>query len=47
MSSVVAVSPPPHSEPQDHSNYLTTNFGWKSWLFTVDHNRIAADFSPC
>jgi len=27
------------SEPRVH--YLNTNYGWKSWLFTIDHKRIA------
>ena len=22
-------------------NYLTADYGWKSWLFTLDHKRIA------
>ncbi len=30
-------------EPQVHAprNYLNTDYGWKSWLFTLDHKRIA------
>ena len=33
-----ALPAPVAAEP---SNYLTANYGWKSWLFTVDHKRIA------
>lgn len=31
------------AEPKTASkdNYLSANYGWKSWLFTVDHKRIA------
>jgi cytochrome c oxidase subunit 1 len=25
----------------EQENYLTTNYGWKSWLLTTDHKRIA------
>jgi cytochrome c oxidase subunit 1 len=30
-------------EPRVHTqrNYLNADYGWKSWLFTVDHKRIA------
>jgi cytochrome c oxidase subunit 1 len=30
-------------EPRVHAqrNYLNADYGWKSWLFTVDHKRIA------
>src|SRR5437588_1619911 len=31
--------PNPHVEP--HPNYLNVDYGWKSWLFTTDHKRIA------
>ncbi|MCW5967612.1 MAG: cbb3-type cytochrome c oxidase subunit I [Blastocatellales bacterium] len=26
---------------ESRENYLNVNYGWKSWLFTVDHKRIA------
>ncbi|MBX3276536.1 MAG: cbb3-type cytochrome c oxidase subunit I [Acidobacteria bacterium] len=26
---------------ESRENYLNINYGWKSWLFTVDHKRIA------
>ncbi len=25
----------------DAVNYLNVDYGWKSWLFTTDHKRIA------
>src|ERR1700684_1254897 len=25
----------------EKTNYLNVSFGWKSWLFTTDHKRIA------
>jgi cytochrome c oxidase subunit 1 len=30
-------------EPQttETPNYLNAEYGWKSWLFTTDHKRIA------
>jgi len=31
-------------------NYLNNDYGWKSWLFTLDHKRIAIlskDFCMC
>ena len=30
-------------EPRVHAprNYLNADYGWKSWLFTLDHKRIA------
>jgi cytochrome c oxidase subunit 1 len=32
----------PHvAEHDDHGNYLTCDKGWKSWVFTLDHKRIA------
>jgi cytochrome c oxidase subunit 1 len=34
-----AVPPPPRPEPA--RNYLNAAFGWRSWLFTTDHKRIA------
>src|SRR5947208_12296649 len=27
--------------PDTHENYLNVAFGWKSWLLTTDHKRIA------
>jgi cytochrome c oxidase subunit 1 len=34
-------SQPPASAPAPEENYITVDYGWKSWLFTVDHKRIA------
>src|SRR5271169_4586895 len=31
----------PHSELDVQTNYLNADYGWKSWLFTTDHKRIA------
>ena len=34
----------PHSpsrQPRRTPNYLNVDYGWKSWLFTTDHKRIA------
>ena len=31
--------PLPHIE--ERTNYLNVDYGWKSWLFTTDHKRIA------
>ena len=31
--------PPPRTEQR--VNYLNVDYGWKSWLFTTDHKRIA------
>ncbi len=31
--------PPPSAPPQE--NYLTAGYGWRSWLLTTDHKRIA------
>ena len=31
--------PPPRTE--QGVNYLNVEYGWKSWLFTTDHKRIA------
>ncbi len=31
--------PPPELGVQ--TNYLNADYGWKSWLFTTDHKRIA------
>ena len=28
-------------KPIERENYLNTNYGWKSWLLTTDHKRIA------
>jgi cytochrome c oxidase subunit I len=33
------LSPPPRIEPRP--NYLNVDYGWRSWLFTTDHKRIA------
>ena len=37
MSTVAAQSPP----TDERLNYLNVEYGWKSWLFTTDHKRIA------
>jgi cytochrome c oxidase subunit I len=29
------------AQPIERENYLNTNYGWKSWLLTTDHKRIA------
>jgi cytochrome c oxidase subunit I len=31
----------PYETRPTEINYLTTDYGWKSWLFTLDHKRIA------
>src|SRR3954462_5342956 len=31
----------PFASTETHSNYLNADYGWKSWLFTTDHKRIA------
>ena len=31
----------PHPELGVQTNYLNVDYGWKSWLFTTDHKRIA------
>ena len=31
----------PHPLIGERPNYLNTDYGWKSWLFTTDHKRIA------
>jgi cytochrome c oxidase subunit 1 len=44
MSVVVEYAPqanPPSPETGAEPNYLTTGYGWRSWLFTTDHKRIA------
>ena len=30
-----------HPEAVETPNYLNQEYGWKSWLFTKDHKRIA------
>src|SRR5260370_35429064 len=31
-----------HESPREEGiNYLNAEYGWKSWLFTTDHKRIA------
>jgi cytochrome c oxidase subunit 1 len=37
--STASLDPPPDGRPE--VNYLNASFGWKSWLFTTDHKRIA------
>src|SRR3954467_7885850 len=29
------------AQPIERQNYLNSNYGWKSWLLTTDHKRIA------
>jgi cytochrome c oxidase subunit 1 len=44
MSSVLDYAPqttPPPPEVCAAPNYLTVAYGWRSWLFTIDHKRIA------
>jgi cytochrome c oxidase subunit 1 len=43
MSTIVEHAPQtqPQPEPAGKLNYLNNGYGWKSWLFTVDHKRIA------
>src|ERR1700745_2199153 len=31
----------PFASTEARSNYLNVDYGWKSWLFTTDHKRIA------
>jgi len=31
----------PFASTETHPNYLNADYGWKSWLFTTDHKRIA------
>ena len=31
----------PSHDPENRVNYLNAEYGWKSWLFTTDHKRIA------
>src|SRR5712691_8082594 len=31
----------PHPGAETRTNYLNADYGWKSWLFTTDHKRIA------
>jgi cytochrome c oxidase subunit 1 len=42
MSTAVAPTPQMHDpRPDTRVDYLNVSFGWKSWLFTTDHKRIA------
>jgi cytochrome c oxidase subunit I len=44
MTPELTLTPPPPSPASDapaKPNYLTVDYGWKSWLFTTDHKRIA------
>ena len=38
MSVKVETQPPPGIPPE---HYINTDYGWKSWLSTLDHKRIA------
>src|SRR5262245_47286799 len=42
MSTVTDFAPQtaPQPKPADTPSYLNDGYGWKSWLFTVDHKRI-------
>ncbi len=40
-STVTALPVPSDAGAGARENYLTADYGWKSWLFTVDHKRIA------
>ena len=31
----------PFAQTETRPNYLNVDYGWKSWLFTTDHKRIA------
>jgi cytochrome c oxidase subunit 1 len=45
LNTTELILPPPAgpgaSPPARRENYLNSDYGWKSWLFTVDHKRIA------
>ncbi|MGA2600909.1 MAG: cbb3-type cytochrome c oxidase subunit I, partial [Bryobacteraceae bacterium] len=41
MSSNVQTLPLHESQQEESINYLNAEYGWKSWLFTTDHKRIA------
>jgi cytochrome c oxidase subunit 1 len=44
MSTLTAYRPqafPPPPLPEPGRNYLNAAYGWRSWLFTTDHKRIA------
>jgi cytochrome c oxidase subunit 1 len=43
MSTVTEYAPQaePPPAPDTEPNYLTAAYGWRSWLFTTDHKRIA------
>jgi cytochrome c oxidase subunit 1 len=28
------------TEPESYEDYLSIDYGWRSWLFTTDHKRI-------
>ena len=42
MSTVTDFAPQtaPQSKPAGEPSYLADGYGWKSWLFTIDHKRI-------
>jgi len=37
---MTTLEPQPH-QPPPREHYLNVSYGWKSWLFTTDHKRIA------
>ncbi len=41
MSSNVQALPQHEPQQEESINYLNAEYGWKSWLFTTDHKRIA------
>jgi cytochrome c oxidase subunit 1 len=44
MDTTAVASSPVPTTPEtafERPNYLNANYGWKSWLFTLDHKRIA------
>src|SRR5438874_12684204 len=41
-TAVIEPTPQAHEpRPETRVDYLNVSFGWKSWLFTTDHKRIA------
>lgn len=37
----VVTLPRPRTQPRAHENYISNNYGLRSWLLTTDHKRIA------
>src|SRR5687767_4986667 len=41
-TATVGPTPDPYDpRPASEVDYINVSFGWKSWLFTTDHKRIA------